>query len=126
MSVAYVDTSLIVAMVLGEADAVAIAQQLNRFDRVSSSNLLEAELRSVCQRERRELDVAVLKGFQWIEPNRALTEEITRVLLAGYVRGADCWHLATALFVAPDPTGFTFLTRDKRQRDVAAALGFET
>ncbi len=126
MRFAYVDTSLIVAMVLGEADAASIAHQLNGFDRVSSSNLLEAELRSVCHRERRKLDVAMLKGFQWIEPNRALTKEITRVLDAGYVRGADCWHLATALFATPDPTGFTFLTRDVRQRDVAAALGFQT
>ena len=68
----------------------------------------------------------LLSEIQWIEPNRALTAEITRVLTAGYVRGADCWHLASALFLAPNPTGFTFLTRDVRQREVAQTLGFET
>jgi predicted nucleic acid-binding protein len=126
LKIAFVDTSLIVAMVLGEPDSIAIANQLNSFARVSASNLLEAELRSVCHREQRTFDDSLLKDVQWIEPDRALTDEITRVLAAGYVRGADCWHLATALFVAGDPNGFTFLTRDVRQREVAHALGFDT
>lgn len=126
MSIAFVDTSLIVALVLGESDSAAIENQLNGFTRVSASNLLEAELRSVCRREQCELDDSLLKDVRWIEPDRPLTAEISRVLAAGYVRGADCWHLATALFVAHDPTGFTFLTRDVRQRDVAKALGFDT
>ncbi len=126
MSIAFVDTSLMVALVLGESDAIAIENQLNSFTRVSASNLLEAELRSVCHRERQGFDDGLLKHVRWIEPDRALTAEITRVLAAGYVRGADCWHLAAALFVAPDPTGFSFLTRDVRQREVARALGFDT
>jgi predicted nucleic acid-binding protein len=126
LSAAYVDTSAIVSLILHEPDEEAIVRQLNQFDRVMSSNLLEAELRSVCHREGRALDAAQIRDIQWIQPNRALTPEISRVLAAGYVRGADCWHLASALFATPDPTGVVFLTRDVRQRDVATALGFAT
>jgi hypothetical protein len=48
------------------------------------------------------------------------------VLTAGDVRGADCWHLANALLVAPTPGDVAFLTYDVRQRAVAKALGFES
>ena len=34
------------------------------------------------------------------------------------------WHLAHALFLAPDGKDLGFLTLDVRQREVAAALGF--
>ena len=44
----------------------------------------------------------------------------------GYVRGADLWHLACALYVAASPGELTFLTLDERQRTVAKALGFKT
>lgn len=121
----YVDTSALVSMVLREPEETEIAWLLSQFGRVVASNLLEAELRSVCVREGTALQADLLSEIQWIEPNRALTAEITRVLTAGYVRGADCWHLASALFLAPDPTGFTFLTRDIRQREVAQTLGFD-
>lgn len=50
--------------------------------------------------------------------------EIARVPAAGYVRGADCWRLAAALYVAPEPGELSFVTLDARQREVAAALGF--
>ena len=126
MRTAYVDTSVLVSMALREPEETEIARLLSQFGRVVASNLLEAELRSVCVRERIAPEEDLLSEFQWIEPNRPLTAEITRVLSAGYVRGTDCWHLASALFLAPDPAGFTFLTRDVRQREVAQALGFET
>lgn len=48
------------------------------------------------------------------------------MLAAGLVRGADCFHLAVALSLVANPRDLTFLTLDKRQRDVAAALGFQT
>ena len=64
--------------------------------------------------------------MSWIIPDRPLSPEIGRVLTAGYVRGADCWHLATALYLAEDPSELVFLTLDARQKDVALALGFGT
>jgi len=48
-----------------------------------------------------------------------------RALEAGDVRGADCWHLATALYVAPEPSELAFLTLDLAQRKVVRALGFQ-
>jgi len=50
--------------------------------------------------------------------------ELTRVLDVGYLRAADCWHLATALFLAPDPSKLAFVTLDASQRKVARSLGF--
>ena len=34
------------------------------------------------------------------------------------------WHIAHALFLAPEGKELSFLTLDTRQREVAAALGF--
>lgn len=47
-----------------------------------------------------------------------------KVFAADYVKGADAWHLACALYAAGDPRDLTFLTLDRRQRTVARRLGF--
>ena len=57
-------------------------------------------------------------------PIRRLTGEIDRALACGYVRGADLWHLACALFVTPEPADLAFLTLDAGQAGVAGRLGF--
>lgn len=49
-----------------------------------------------------------------------------RALKAGHLRGTDLWHVATALYLAEDPTELPFVTLDLRQRQVAANLGFRT
>ncbi|MGI8508392.1 MAG: hypothetical protein ACR2MQ_03615, partial [Gemmatimonadaceae bacterium] len=90
-----------------------------------SSNLLEAELRAAFVREGLPSDPESLRSLSWIVPDRPLHAEIVRVLASSYLRGADCWHVATALYVADDPSAITFLTLDTKQRDVASALGFE-
>ena len=41
--------------------------------------------------------------------------EISMVVGSGYVKGADLWHLATALYAADDPGELTFITLDERQ-----------
>jgi uncharacterized protein with PIN domain len=46
MSLAYVDTSCLVAVVFDEPGAQELAIQLEGYDRLVASNLLEAELRS--------------------------------------------------------------------------------
>ncbi|HTJ22973.1 MAG TPA: PIN domain-containing protein [Gemmatimonadaceae bacterium] len=124
MSVGYVDTSCLVAIAFGERGATALARRLGRFEELVASNLLEAELRAAFLREQVEGPEALLESVSWISPERPLSAEIARVLSAGYVRGADCWHLATALYVAPEPGELTFVTLDARQREVAAVLGF--
>lgn len=124
MRVAYVDTSCLASIVFREPGASALKRRLERFDDLFSSNLLEAELRTACVREEVEDDPVILSAVSWVIPERPLSAEITRVLEAGYVRGADCWHLATALFLVGDPADISFLTLDGRQAQVARTLGF--
>lgn len=124
MKIAYVDTSCLVAIAFGERGGKALARRLDGFDELVSSNLLEAELLAAFAREKVHPDAALLETIAWIVPDRPLHEEIGRVLAAGYVRGADCWHLASALYLAEDPSSISFVTVDERQHGVARSLGF--
>ena len=124
MKVAYVDTSCLVAVAFGESGASALTRRLKGFDELVSANLLEAELRAAFARERVPANSSLPFSISWILPDRPLTDEIARVLDAGYVRGADCWHLATALYLAQEPDAISFITVDGRQAAVAKALGF--
>ncbi|HLA88854.1 MAG TPA: PIN domain-containing protein [Gemmatimonadaceae bacterium] len=124
MKLAYVDTSCLVAIAFAERGAAALARRLEGFDELVSSNLLEAELRSTLVREEVAQEPDVLDAISWIVPDRPLHAEIGTVLSAGYVRGADCWHLASALYLAEDPSAISFLTLDARQKSVARTLGF--
>lgn len=126
MTAAYVDTSCLVAVAFGESGARAMSRRLTGFEALVASNLLEAELRSVFLREKVAFPRSLLDGVSWLIPDRPLHDEIERVLEAGYTRGADCWHVASALYLAPQPDQLTFLTLDDRQRTVARALGFAT
>lgn len=124
---AFVDTSLLAAVALGERTAHAARQRMAAYDTLTAATLLEAELCAILQREGSAAEARVapwLAGIEWVAPARPLSAEIARVLAAGYVRGADCWHLASALFVSPDPRELAFLTLDKQQRSVAETLGF--
>ena len=126
MSAAYVDTSFLVAIALDERNATELARRLTTFERVSASPLLDAELRSTLRRESRPVDDALTQRVMWIVPDRSLSVEIDQVLNAGDVRGADCLHLASALYYCAEPSALTFLTLDSRQRAVAKSLGFKT
>ena len=125
MGVAYVDTSVLAAIAFNEPDGAAFIGCLGRFTRVTSSILLEAELRPAFAREGRRLQPGFLSGIEWVLPDRPLTEEIGTVLRAGYLRGADLLHVATALYAARGEEGVTFLTLDRRLHDVAQAMGFQ-
>jgi predicted nucleic acid-binding protein len=124
MKTAYVDTSCLVAVAFGEAGSARLAKSLRSYDRLLASNLLEAELRSVFQRERIAREpTELLSAISWVHPDRTLSAEMTAILSIGYVRGADLWHLAVALFLDPKRE-IDFMTLDKRQRDVSRKLGF--
>ena len=124
MTVAYVDTSVLVAVAFNEASSTVLTTRLNGFSRRVASNLVEAELRAVFAREQCSFAQEILAGIEWILPDRRLTPEISAVLEAGYVRGADLWHLATALYAAGTAGDMAFVTCDDRQGRIAAALGF--
>ncbi|MDE3151878.1 MAG: PIN domain-containing protein [Gemmatimonadota bacterium] len=125
MNVAYVDTSCLVAIAFGEKGAPALARRLQRFQRLVASSLAEAELRSAFVREGRAWEPALLDRVAWVVPDRPLSAEIEAVLATGYLRGADCWHLAAALYLAGDPKLLAFVTLDRTQAAVARALGFK-
>jgi len=125
LNVAYVDTSVLVAVAFAEPEAKWLGERLTSFDRLLASNLLEAEFQSALEREGFSAEgERYLSGVSWILPNRPLTPEIKRVARMGYLRGADLWHLACALFISPDPKQMSFLTLDGKQDAVAEALGF--
>ena len=124
MSTAYVDTSVLTAIAFDEPDAEAHARRLEEFSDLFSSNLLEAELRAAFARENLVFRESAIAGIEWVLPDRPLTREFATVLEAGYLRGADLWHVAMALYLSPQPDSLSFATLDTRQSAVAKALGF--
>ena len=124
MSIAYVDTSVLAAVAFDEPGAAACTQRLDEFDRLISSNLLEAELRAAFARENLVFRERAIAGIEWILPDRSLAPEFARILGTGRLRGADLWHVATALYVFPQPSALSFATLDGRQGSVAEELGF--
>ena len=126
MTGAYLDSSVLTAIAFEESGAGALRARLQGFPEVYAAPLLEAEVRAAARREGVPVDEGWFGPVTWVSTDRPLRAEIIRILGVGYVRGADCWHLATALHLADDPALLTFLTLDQRQREVAAALGFAT
>ncbi len=126
MSVAYLDTSAVVAIALEEEGGYEVIPRLRQFSRLLSSNLLEAELRATLFRERVSFDTNILSGMSWVMPNRPIGAECMLALRqGGLLRGADLWHVATALYVSPDPREVAFISLDKKQLAVAGRLGFQ-
>ncbi len=83
MSAAYIDTSVLVAIETCEPSSDVYEEELERFERLVSSSLLEAEYRSVCMREGRAPSNFRLNKISWIIPPRPLTQELNSVLAAG-------------------------------------------
>ena len=123
MNIGYLDSSGLLAMILLEPGSAKVAERIQGFDRLFSSNLLEAEIWSALRREKVEWRWS-LSGLTWVHPDRPPTPEFQEVLAHGYLKGADLWHLACALFLSERVGKVTFLTLDQRQRDVAERLGF--
>lgn len=126
MKIGYLDTSCLVAIAFDEPGSRHLAQRLSRYDELVSSNLLEAEFRAALHREGVTDGASLLTGLAWVLPDRPLSLEMQRALTVQYLRGADLWHLATALFLAETPADVDFLTLDAWQGAAAAALGFPT
>ncbi|MBX3175607.1 MAG: PIN domain-containing protein [Gemmatimonadaceae bacterium] len=125
--VVYADTSVFVASALREPQRDAARKRLKSAARVVTSALTEAELASALARSERSPEAdAWLAGVYLLMPPRPLRREIRRVLRIGYAKGADCWHLANALwFRDSHRIDLAFVTLDERQRRLADALGLE-
>lgn len=129
MTVAYLDSSFLLAIVLGEPGATALRRTLARYDRLLSSDLIIAECLSTAHREAvdRAAMITALRPVDLVLPPRSLLQEMTDALEHGYLRGAHLWHVACAVFVAStERTKIAFLSRDEPQRRIAKRLGFPT
>ncbi len=82
-------------------------------------------MRSAFAREGHYHEEVFAPRVEWVLPERPLTQEIAAVLSAGYLKGADLWHLAAALYAVPEMGETTFITLDTRQRAIAQALAFQ-
>ena len=125
MAVGYVDTSVLVAIAFSEPGSAALARRIRALDGLFAGTLLESEFLATAERER-ALGRArsLLDPIRFAHPSRRLTPEILAVLRLGHLRGADVHHLATALYLFPQPRDVLFLTLDEAQARVAARLGF--
>ncbi len=126
--IAYVDSSYLVAIVFDEPNVLELKARLDEFEEIFSSPLLEAEVRSTFHRKSilQDVGTSAFLGITWLIPQRPLSEEITKALKIGYLRGADLWHVASALFLSPRPGEISFLSLDEDQKNVAHHLGFKT
>ena len=123
---AYIDSSAILAVAFGEEVHRDVLRRIGEVSDLIASNLVEGEILSALARERRPFDHSLTANLAWIHTDRPLTPEFDLVLRAGYLRGADLWHVAVALFASPDPSQISFITLDMRQREVARKIGFQT
>ena len=126
-SVAYVDSSALVPLVLEERSAGdAVTRRLQRHRMLLSSNLLEAELRVAFQQAQQDFDPTLLSNIIWVMPDRALDAEMAGILTAANLRSAQLWHLANAAYIHQQLGGLpmAFITLDEQQETVAIELGF--
>ncbi len=129
MSAAYVDSSFLLAILLGEPRSRLLQTTLRRFDDWVAGDLLVAEVLAAAVRESLPLAQVrpTIESIDLVLPDRSLEPEMHEVLGHGRLRGADLWHLACALYVAgEDRDDLAFLSRDAPQRDLATRLGFAT
>ncbi len=124
MKYAYLDSSCLVALACGEPGSTELAGQLADYTRLFAANLLEAEVRAALAREGVPGVEKLLGWVSWLHPPRPLSQELREVLGFGYLRGADLWHLAAALYLRGEIREISFLTLDRAQGERARALGF--
>ena len=127
MKFGYIDTSVLVAMAFDDAGGSFIGRFVKSFDRLYSSNLLEAEFFSAASKERRLADArAFIKPVRFVYPDTNLTKYHERVLTAGDIEGSALHHLSCALYLFQRPQDVFFLSLHPTQAALAAQLGFQT
>jgi predicted nucleic acid-binding protein len=129
LSTAYLDTSFLLAILLGEPRWRALQAVLERFDDLVAGDLLVAETLAAAVREGLDLEVLApaIEAVDLALPDRSLEPEMLEILRHGRLRGADLWHLACALYLAGDAREeLSFLSRDGPQRRLARRLGLAT
>lgn len=123
----YVDSSVLVAILLQESAAGRYRETIEQADEVVSSLLLEAEIYSVAARENvpSETAEALVAHISLVMPDRSLLREYRQVFAKGYCRGADAYHLATLLYLDPQRQELFLLTADRGQAKIARSIGIQ-
>lgn len=128
MKRAYIDASAIVGLHFHEAAGAGLWKRIRTFDQLISSALTVAEVLAALKREKRSLSEAdgLLDRVSMFTPDSSLREECEEALKHGSLRGADLWHVATALAIAgrKHRKALMFITLDDQQGEVCAELGF--
>lgn len=131
-SVVYWDASAILSCLVKDAHTTEALARLSESGYHLVSSLAFAEVHAVLSRIGRELTraqaVAQARGafaagpWRWVEagPDRGLCESLSTV---HSLRGADLWHLATALTLRRRLPEIALLTYDRALGEAAAAEG---
>lgn len=123
MSVAYLDASAIVKLIVNEPESAALVAALKRMDRHVTSRIATVEVMRAAAR-RRSVNAdrlhAVLDALDIIE----LTEEVgsrAGSMAPTNLRSLDAIHLASAVGIRRELT--SFVVYDERLADAARLLG---
>jgi uncharacterized protein len=130
----YVDTSVLLRVVLGEpgvlaewtAIDLAVASELTRVEalRTIDRARLLAQLPDEEVALRREGVLAILAGFHMAGVNAAVLERAADPFPT-LVRTLDAIHLATALLVRAEHEDLVFATHDRQLAIAARSVGFQ-
>lgn len=121
----YIDSSVVVASLFDELPSNQ--RFMGSSEKFLSSFLMESEVLSAAKREGLDLDLVTkeLKKISFVR-TESLLIQLSEIFKVGYLRGADAYHLATAMWIQGKHSGLKFYTLDKRQKEVASTLGFKT
>ena len=123
----YIDTSALVAVQFGEPARARVLAVMRSHDQVISTSLVSAEMLAALRRADLPLTSAdrLLERVARLAPPDDMRAKCEQALAQGSLRGADLWHVASALRLAgKHRKRLPFCTLDAGQRAVAAALGF--
>lgn len=125
MSIYYLDSSVVAAVMLKEKSSAKWRKLLLKSELLYSSYLLEAEVFATATREKVPLSSAseFIERINLIIPKRSLREEYLQIFTKGYCRGADAQHLATALSLKIKNESPVFITLDIKQKKLAQKCG---
>lgn len=126
MAFAYADTSALVAVQFAEPTRSAYLRVFRAQRRLVTTTLAQAELWATMIREQEPLDSTdrLLQRLEIFVPPDDLASECREALSVGYLRGADLWHVASAMRLAgKHRKQLTFCTGDAQQAKIAGQVG---
>ena len=123
----YVDSSVICAAIFGDHDMTLLSKLVRQKTKLISAYLLEAEVLSAAVREKADIQEtkSQLSKISFVKSSTLLVQ-LERVFTMGYLRGADAFHVATALWLAGSHKELEFFSFDENQVKVAKTLGLST